>query len=486
MSFFTLEHVGGVKMNPKKILLYVPGALLSALLFISCDPVYEPVNISGVVTDQNTSSPVSEAVVSITSPSDLAAETFSNESGEYLFEEVAVDSVINITIRVEKEGYSSESITLLAAPEHDLVVPNIKIRNLQQPGNGHDNGNGGALPGGAASIELASISSNSINIAETGGNSNSAFTFVVLDSTGTPIGPQRATDVEFRITEGPGGGETITPEVVRTNDNGMVTSNIYAGNIAGNLKIEAKIERPEVGLTIRSKPILLTIHGGFPNPDHFSIAVSIFNFEGYTINGVRNEITVILGDKFSNPVKPDTPVYFNTTGGVIQGSGITNADGEVAVDLISGNPRPTDGYATVRAHTFDENDNQLIQEALVLFSGPPHRNNITVTPSTFDIPDGGSQRFEMTITDINGNPLPYNTSITVEPPDGMTVDGDVNVSVPNTLFPGEGVTDFVFTARDTDNESDQSQEVSIVITVETPGGYRATRTISGMKAKIPF
>ncbi len=309
---------------------------------------------------------------------------------------------------------------------------------------------------------------------------------MVLDSTGTPIGPQHATDVELRITEGPGGGETITPEVVRTNDNGTVTSNIFAGNIAGNLKIEAKIERPDVGLTVRSKPILLTIHGGFPNPDHFSIAVSTFNFEGFTINGVRNEITVILGDKFSNPVRPDTPVYFNTTGGVIQGSGTTNADGEVAVDLISGNPRPADGYATVRAHTFDEHENQLIQEALVLFSGPPHRNNISVTPSTFDIPDGGSQRFEMTITDINGNPLPYNTSITVEPPDGMTVDGDVNVTVPNTLFPGEGVTEFVFTARDSDPDSDQSQNVSIVITVETPGGYRATRTITGMKAKVPF
>jgi hypothetical protein len=468
----------------KPLLFFKYGLGVAFFLLISCDPVYEPVTVSGIVVDQDTSSPIPEATVSITSPEELSAQTFSNESGEYRFEEVDVDSVINITIQVQKDGYSSETVTLLAAPEHDLSVPEIKIRNLQQSGDVP--GGIGAYPGGAASIELAGISSNSINIAETGGSSNSAFTFVVLDSTGTAIGPEHATDVEFRITEGPGGGETITPAVVRTDENGTVTSNIYAGNIAGNLKIEARVERDDIGHTILSKPILLTIHGGFPNPEHFSIAVNTFNFEGYTINGVRNEITVILGDKFSNPVKPETPVYFNTTGGIIQGSGFTNADGEVSVDLISGNPRPADGYATVRAHTFDENDNQLVEEALVLFSGPPSSDNIVVSPYTFDIPDGGSQRFEMTITDVNGNPLPYNTSITVEPPNGMTVDGDVNITVPNTLHPGAGITDFVFTARDSDNQSDQSQEVSIVITVETPGGYRATKTISGMKAKIAF
>lgn len=456
--------------------------LLSFFILLSCDKIYDPIIVTGKVVDVDSSQPVSNAVVSIISPADLEAQTFSNENGDYLFEDVAVDSVIDLTIRVSKEGFSSETITLLAAPERTLTVPDLKIRDLDSgTGDGGDGISG--QTGGAAFIELVSLSSQSIRITETGGGVNSAFTFEIQDSTGRAIGSNRAVDVEFIIVEGPNGGEAITPGTVRTNANGRVTSNIFAGKIAGNLKIEAKIDRPDVGLTIRSKPILLTIHGGFPNAEHFSIAVNIFNFEGLVINGQRDRITTIVGDKFSNPVKEGTPVYFNTTGGVIQGSGTTDGDGFVQVDLISGDPRPPGGYATIRAHTFDEHDNELIREAVVLFSGPPRNDKIIVSPSTFDIPPNGSQNFTMTITDIDDNPLPFNTTIKVEPPDGMTVDGDVDITVPNTLFGGQGVTEFSFTARDSDDESNASQQVSIRITVETPGGYKATKTITGAKAK---
>ena len=464
-------------MNQKRYYLYL--AFFSLLILLSCEKIYDPIEIRGRVVDLDTSEPISEAIVSITSPEDIAAQTFSNEAGDFFFSEVAIDSVIDITFQVQKEGFSTDEITIVATPERELIVPPLKIRNLDKPDDGTDFDTD---RGGAAFIELVNLSSQSIRITETGGSVNSAFTFEVQDSTGRAIGPNNAVDVEFRILEGPGGGEAITPTVVRTNELGRVTSNIFAGKIAGNLKIEARVVRPDINLTIVSSPILLTIHGGFPNADHFSIAVNVFNFEGWAINGVRNAITVIVGDKFSNPVKENTPVYFNTTGGVIQGSGVTNADGEVIVDLISGNPRPPDGYATIRAHTFDENDVELVNEALVLFSGPPSTETINITPTTFDIPPNGSEQFQFTVTDINGNPLPFNTSVTIEAPEGMAIDGDTSIRIPNTLFGGPGVTQFSFTARDSDDESNERQQVSIRIVVETPGGFRATRTISGFKS----
>jgi hypothetical protein len=451
-----------------------------ALLIYSCDDIYEPISVSGRVVDVSSGSPVTDATVSITSPADLSISTFSNENGEFLFEEVTVDSIIDMTFQATKEGFSTDEVTILAAPDRELVVPDLELRNLQ----GDDSGGGvSGETGGAAAIVLTNLASEVINIAETGGNVNSAFTFEVQDSTGRPIGPQNAVDVNFVIINGPGGAEGISPTVVRTNENGTVTSNIFAGNRAGNLSIEARIERPEVGLTIRSKPILLTIHGGFPDLEHFSIAADVFNFEGLAINGNRNPITVIVGDKFSNPAKPGTPVYFNTTGGVIQGSGVTDDDGEVEVELISGDPRPSNGFLTIRAHTFDENDQEIVRTIPVLFSGPPTSQNIRVTPSTFDIPANGSQRFNMEITDVNGNVLPFNTTITVTPSDGMTVDGDVDITIPNTLGSGEGLTQFSFTAQDSDEESNERQEVSIRIEVETPGGFTASKTITGFKAK---
>ena len=53
-------------------------------------------------------------------------------------------------------------------------------------------------------------------------------------------------------------------------------------------------------------------------------------------------ISVLVGDKYSNPAAPSA-VYFRSTAGVIQGgvSGmVTSKDGQGTVDLISGNPAP--------------------------------------------------------------------------------------------------------------------------------------------------
>lgn len=470
-------------MKNKFTLPFLALLVITLSLLMGCEEIYEPITVTGQVIDNNSESPVANATVSIIAPEDLAMQTISDSNGEFIFEEVAVDSVIDLTIQAQKEGFSTGSITVLAAPERELVVPDLRIRNQQS---GEDDGGVEGAAGGAANIEQINLESESIRISETGGLGKSAVTFAVYDSLGNPINSQNAVDVKFRIIEGPDGGESITPSVVRTNANGEASANIIAGTIAGNLKIEALFERSDIGLTVRSKPILLTIHGGFPDLDHFSIAPDIFNFEGLVINNNRNPITVIVGDKYSNPVKEGTPVYFNTTGGVIVGSGVTDSEGVVTVDLISGDPRPTNGYLNIRAHTFDENDDEIFRETTVLFSGPPTNSNIEVSPSTFDIGPNGSQTFTMTITDINGNPLPYNTSITVIPSDGMTVSGDVDVSLENTLTPGPGVTEFTFTAQDSDEESDAEQEVNIVIEVETPGGYRATKTITGSKAKSAF
>lgn len=421
------------------------GTLL--LFFVSCDKIYEPITVRGKVVDVNTSQPVSNAIVSITSPQDLAAQTFSNENGEFLFEEVAVDSVIDITITAFKEGFTTETITLLAAPERVLIVPDLKIRNLQTGENG-DNGDPIGNGGSAKAIQLVSIGTTILNIAETGGGTSSAFTFVVLDSTDTPLGPANAVDVEFRISEGPGGGESISPSKVRTNENGTATSSVFAGNAAGNMKIEAKVTLPDNGLVIRSAPIALTIHGGFPNLNHFSIAVnasSPVNIPGYLL-GYRAPIDVLLGDKFSNPVKPETPVYFNSNGGVIQGSGLTDADGEIQVDLIVGNPQPPNGFATVRAHTFDENENEISRETVVLFSGPPNPSFVNLTPNTFSFTPEEKRNYTLTITDSNGNPLPAGTTISIETNDDIEIVED-SFEVPSTLLTGRDRTIFVFSAK---------------------------------------
>ena len=449
------------------------------------------ITISGTVVDRSTGNGINSAIVRIVSPQDIARSTSTDASGSFIFEGVAVEDDTDITIEATKEGFDIVTITVLAIPDRDSELSPIELIPEGSGGGGDDTDGGGdqvgGESGGAASISLVNVTNEAINIEETGGDVNSAFTFAVQDSAGRNIDLDKAVDIEFEILSGPAGA-AITPEVVRTNAQGRATSNLFSGNEAGPVKIEARVVRSDIGLTIRSKPVVIAIHGGFPDLEHFSIAVNQFNFEGFSVNGVRNPVTVIVGDKFSNPVKPGTPVSFQTTGGVIQGSGETDDDGIVTVDLISGDPRPTHpqfglGYATVTATTVDENDAPISREITVLFSAPPSNGTITVTPSTFDIPANGSQAFTATITDINGNPLPAATTITVTASEGLVVNGDSDVSVPNTLFGGPGVTEFSFSVVDDDDESDAQQDGNVTILVETPGGFSARKTISGTRAK---
>ena len=316
------------------------------------------------------------------------------------------------------------------------------------------------------------------------------------DSAGRNLDLDNQIEVNFSILVGPDGGEGLLPETSTTNASGRVITNLYSGTKSGVVQIQAEIVREDIGLTIRSRPIAVTIHGGFPDADHFSLAPNKYNFEGYTINGRTNEITAILGDEFSNPVKPGTAVYFSTTGGVIEGStqGNTNNQGFATVQLISGarrpndsqtvdgTPFPRDGLATITASTVNK-DNQLIEKSVnVVFS--TSNATITANPTTFDLAPGGGDTFTYTVTDLNGNPMAAGTTITVDAGDGIEVTGDVNFTLGNFIFPGPSATEFTFSIRDIDDDSNEPADLSINITVVSPSGNETTLTpITGTRRK---
>ncbi|MFH5886238.1 carboxypeptidase regulatory-like domain-containing protein [Halalkalibaculum sp. DA3122] len=457
----------------------------------TADSDLESVSISGEVSNQNTGNPIEDAIVEIINPAPLRQTITTDSLGQFAFT-IEADSSFSVTIEASRQGFNSKSTTFKVAPETDVTDLIIELLSETDPGDeGGDDEQVGGEPEGAAAIVLTGISNQAINIAETGDQVSSAFTFEVQDSAGRSLNREKAVDVQFSIISGPGGGEELIPQVAKTNAQGRVTSSLFSGNTAGPVKIQALVDRPEVGLTIRSKPVLIAIHGGFPDEDHFSIAPNKFNFEGYDINGVRNTVTVIVGDKFSNPVKPGTVVYFSTTGGVIQGSGETDEDGIVTADLISGEPRPTDdisgsagrpGYSTVTATTVDENDNRISKQINVVFS--TRGALIDASPTTFDLSPNGGESFSYTVTDLNGNPMAAGTEISVEAGEGIEVTGDSDFTLGNHLFPGPGATEFNFSIRDTDEESNDPASLTIKISVTTPSGNTTTYTeISGTRRK---
>jgi len=102
------------------------------------------------------------------------------------------------------------------------------------------------------------------------------------------------------------------------------------------------------------------------------------------------------------PVRPQTAVYFTTTGGLVEGSALTNNVGQASVNLISSAPKPTHptlgaGFATVTARTANENQQTIETGVIVLFSGIPQ---ISVNPTVISVPQGGSQFFQYFVHDF--------------------------------------------------------------------------------------
>lgn len=477
----------------------LPFTLLLIVLIAACvDNSDKEIVIQGVINDA-TGNALENATVQITSPQNLSnIFSRSNTEGSYSLGGIIVESVTDVSITAAAIDFVSQTKVMKIAPGDDIIVIDFELTPENDEGDDGDDDDGGSdrvtgTSGGAAALILESVQRESINIAETGGIVSTAFTFQVQDSSGREISTEKAVEVELEIIQGPADA-SIMPTKVTTNSTGRITANLFAGNTAGVVMIQAKVTRTDLSpaLILQSTPVAFTIHGGFPDLDHFSMSISTHNFEGFAVDGVRNSVSVVVGDKFSNPVKPKTAVYFKTIGGIIQGSGMqhTDVDGQVSVDLISGGDRNLlnhpvlgFGYASITAITINENNDEISREIPVLFSGPPSASKITLNPATFTIPANGAQTFELTVTDINDNPLPAETVVTIEVADGLEVTGG-DIEIPNALLPGPGVTVFTFTVADVDDLDATVKDTNITIRVETPLGAKASRSdFVGTRAK---
>ncbi len=330
--------------------------------------------------------------------------------------------------------------------------------------------NAGTVPSGdPVSIYLASQSVPSIGVKESGSIETAKLIFEVQDSAGVPVDLDHSVNVNFRLGASPGGGALLSPAIVTTNNFGQAEVNLTSGTKAGVVQIIATINLGSK--KIISKPVSISIHGGLPDEAHFSIAPQLLNFPGYDISGLQDGMTAYVGDKYANPVKEKTSIYFTSTGGIIEGSALTNEIGIGSVNLISADPRPSDpllgkGFAKVTATTSDENYNQISSSVYVLFSGTPQ---VSVTPTSFSIPNGGAQQFNYVVSDQNGNPLSSGTNISVSVQgENVGAQGDLSVQLPDTQ--SRGWTQFSFTVYDTADTLDVIKPVSIKISSDGPNG----------------
>lgn len=449
-------------MKRKLLILFF---ILAAIKFNSCEfgveedvPTIPEIVVSGQVIDQASGDPVSNAAVLINA-GDQRYVLKTNSSGKYetTFQ---LEENTELIIITAIEGFRTDTTHIFASVDEDLVVPLIRLVKTGQQGN--------VSTGSAASVYLYSQSAKSIGVKESGSNETAQIVFELLDSVGVPITSNASVLVNFILASAPGGGEYLSPASVMSNALGRASVTLNTGTKAGVAQVVA--EANVNGLVIRSRPILISIHGGFPDPGHFAVAAPKLNYPVLGIIGYEIPFTAFVGDKFTNPVRPGTSVYFETTSGIIAGSELTDDLGRSTVTLLT-QPFPVHpefgaGFFVVTASTIDESVNRINTQTLRLLSG---RGIITVNPTIVDIPNGGSQYFVYSVSDGNGNPLAEGNSIKVTVKEGnIKLGGDVEVNLPDTqskLF-----TQFSFTAFDAQPDSIKIQPAVIQIESTGPNG----------------
>jgi hypothetical protein len=337
-----------------------------------------------------------------------------------------------------------------------------------------------------AQIKTFPPTATDIYVSGVGERENSVLTYQVLDSLETPITKEKRVYASYAIEFFPnslvGGGTppTLIPSADSTDDSGRLRTSVKSGSQAGVVQVVARINLPG-GRVIVSQPVKVTVHAGFPVRSHFTFSTDAFSF-GIPELGVGPTFSVQVGDTFSNPVAPNTAVYFHTQAGVIQTGrdffgAYTNQNGRASVRFLGGSPEPTvsgtslagratyylkEGYFWLYAQTQGRNKVTIIDSLRALWCVPPIL--ATGIPTTdVAVPQGGtSAAIPLTFTDGRGNPLPTGTSITttIEFTTDLIgikfgVSGDLSTGRPFTLLnyptvvdPGPRVTDFTIYVSD--------------------------------------
>ena len=423
--------------------------------------------LKGQVVDSESGDPVVGASVKVYNDTSYTGGNTGSDGTFQIEFNLNNDQELNLVIF--KNGFYPDTINIFVLSGNENTLSLIQLKAISGSGNG--------TSGQAASLYLYSQSVASIGVKESGALEAAQIVFQVIDSSGVPITFENRVYVLFSFLSGPGGGEYLYPDSIETNSLGRATVTLNSGTVAGVVQVIASIR--SISGMIQSQPVVLSIFGGLPDIDHFDIASENLNYPAYGIVGFKIPFMAYVGDKYSNPVRPNTTIYFSTTSGIIGGSAQTTANGTATVELLTqAFPNHSEygpGFFEVTASTIDENSVLIQTSSVRLLSGYPVLN---VSPNSINITNGGNQIFVFQISDGNGNPLAKGTRIAVTVQDGdIDLSGDIDFTLPDTQ--SSYYTQFSFTAYDSEPGVELQQNAVIEIQCISPNGDR-TLDITGI------
>ena len=305
---------------------------------------------------------------------------------------------------------------------------------------------------GAASVQLVEAlpTDKSIVIRGQGGinrTETATLRFRVFDVFDRPLAGKA---VEFKVM--PEGVVTLNKLRDSTDQNGEVITTVNSGSVPTSFRVQAVLPgtatatRPDISTT--SDSIVVTT--GLPVQRAFSLSATKANVDGTfdsTPSTPASIVNILIADGFGNPVADGTPVVFQTNLGSVGSAdrgGCLTVNGGCSVDFRVQDPRTAlpnlpatpcntgsaagvsadstrKGVATICASTTDGANTQFGKITITLSDDEIGRVYIDgsatpVTSGTVDLgnaPSADPKIFTMQLTDLNGNPLPVDSTVAI-------------------------------------------------------------------------
>ncbi len=425
-------------------------------------------SVTGSVVEFSTGNVIDSALVKINYVVGTST-SYSTTSGVYTAN-FNIDTNRFATIITSKVGYKTDTTQIFISKNSTVSLKSIILSKVASTST--------VQSGPPSAIYLLSQSLTNLGVRGSGSPETGTITFQIVDTLGNPIDIAHSALVKFSFGGRPNGDEFLSPTLAFSDSLGRVKTVLTSGTNAGIVQILA--ETNTGSKTITSLPVSYTIFGGHPTQSHLGIAAQTLNFPGLKAFGLINSITAYCGDKYSNPVRPGTSVYFTSTGGIIEGFAQTSSVGSASVRLMSAEPRPVDatygaGFALVTASTADETSSIISKSMYILFSGT---SSVAISPTTFDIPNGGAQEFIFEAKDENGNPLVSGTNIQVSVEgENVKTSGETSYTMPDTQ--SKAYTKFHFAVYDSNDTVNVAKRITIKVS-STGSNGEAKTSITGI------
>ncbi|MEO7494337.1 MAG: Ig-like domain-containing protein, partial [Massilia sp.] len=324
----------------------------------------------------------------------------------------------------------------------------------------------------ATSIQFstASPTDKSLVIKGQGGISRTetaTLTFTVFDIFNNPLPGQLVT---FSTTSP---NVTINKLSDSTDQSGQVITTVNSGSVPTTFRIVATLAS---GVSTSSDSIVVTT--GQVVKTAFSLSVTKANVEGLNYDSgpvtPASVVSVLLADQNGNPVADGTPVVFQTNLGAVGSAnkgGCNTVNGGCSVDFRTQNPRVAvpglpatpcnnlaaggsadstrTGLATICASTTD-GVNTVFGKTTIFFSGGVAGKvyldggstalSTTTATTLSTVGSAESKVFTVQVNDVNDNPMPVGTTVTVASLANATLVDVLPASVPN-IFPHNATLD---------------------------------------------